>query len=155
MTTKKPLNYLDTDGTVHVLWHKLKKVEQLNATVSKYLDKNLRAYCKATGFSQGKLTLIAANSSIASQLHMQSAELLRQLKQEEMLRSIQTIHCKVQVQAIRISRAAVKNKTINPLSAKSARLISDIADTISDIKLREAMKRLAKNTTIKALKDVK
>lgn len=149
-TTQKPLAYLETDGTVHALWHKLKKMEALHVLVSKYIDKNLLPYCKATSFANGKLTLVAANSSIASQLHIQSAELLRQLKQEELLRSIQTIHCKVQVQTTRTQRTPTKAKPIKPLSIKSARLINEIADTITDAKLREAMKRLAKNTDFKS-----
>jgi hypothetical protein len=144
-TSKSPLEYLEKEGTVHVLWHKLKKMEQLNALVNKHLDKNLKQYCKATSYTSGKLTLIAANSSIASQLHIQSAELLKKLKQEPELQSIQTIHCKVQVHTARTQRTATKSKPIKALSAKSASIITNIADNIDDPKLSAALKRLAKN----------
>jgi len=142
-SSKKPLNYLETDGTVHVLWHKLKRVEQLNQVVNKYLDKHLQPYCKATSFVGGKLTLVAANSSIASQLHFQSAELLRLLKQEELLRGINTVNCKVQTSRVRPAR--VRTNTLKPISKNSAKIIMDIAESIEDPKLREAMKKLARN----------
>lgn len=147
--SKKPLAYLDTEGTVHALWHKLKKVEQLHAVVSKHLDNNLQAYCKVTSFINGKLTIVAANSSITSQLHFQSPELLRKLKQEASLQGIQTIQCKVQVQTNRSRRALTKPRTVKPLSAESASIIADIAETIEDSKLRAAMQRLAKNVKAK------
>ena len=145
-TSKKPLSYLDnTGGTVNALWHKLKRMEQLSALVNQHLDKNLREYCKATSLIGGKLTLVAANSSIASQLHFQSAELLRKLKQEPGLQGVNTIHCKVQVQTKRLRAAPVKERAVKPLSAQAAKVISEIADGIEDEKLRAAMKRLARN----------
>jgi hypothetical protein len=143
--SKKPLTYLEAQGTVHVLWHKLKKMEQLHTVVNKYLDKSMQDYCKVTSFVSGKLTIVAANSSIASQLHFQSAELLQKLKREPALGSVQTIHCKVQPQNKRLHRAQSHSKHIKPLSAKTAKMISDIADGIDDVRLREAMKKLAKN----------
>lgn len=143
--SKKPIAFLETDSTVHVLWHKLKKVEQLHTLVSKHLDKSLQSYCKVTSFVSGKLTIVAANSSIASQLHFQRAELMRKLKQEPALGSLQTIHCKVQVHNKRTFRAPTKARIVKPLSKETAKVISDIADGISDTKLREAMKKLAKN----------
>lgn len=142
--SKKPLSYLDNEKSVSALWHKLKKMEQLHAVVSPYLDKNIREYCKATSFINGKLTIIAANSSIATQLHFQSTDLVRKLKHEEIFKGLQTIHCKIQVQTPRTSRASSKKK-IKPLSAKSADIISEIADGIEDPKLREIMRRLARN----------
>ena len=69
---------------------------------------------------------------------------MRKLKQEPALSSLQTIHCKVQVQTKRLSRPQSARKA-KPLSAKTAKMISDIADGIEDPKLREAMKKLARN----------
>jgi hypothetical protein len=141
--TKKPLAYLENESGLHVLMHRLKEIEQLNANVNKHLDAALKPYCKATSLANGKLTLVAANSSIASQIHFQSADLLRKFKQDAALKAVQTIQCKVQVQSPRLQHTHTKQQKVNLPSEQTALLIQDIANSIEDPKLKQAMQQLA------------
>jgi hypothetical protein len=94
----------------------------------------------------GKLILIAANGSIATQLRFITADLLKRIKREPTLQHIQQIECKVRpVQSALSSRLTTQmSKKMPSLSPETAEIVHEIAGSIEDPTLREVMERIAK-----------
>lgn len=146
--SKKAGNYLlDDHPDLHAFYLKLKALDELNAHVSRHLHPDVRAHCQAANLVDGRLILIAANGSIATQLRYQIPELLTQFKSDPALHHIKDIFCKVRPPLARSQRkltppAASK---MAPLSPQTAKMVDAMADSIDDPKLREVMKRIAQN----------
>lgn len=126
---------------------KVKRLAEIQTQLAKYLDPQLAAYCQVANMLDQRLTLIVANGSIATQIRFLSNELLKKFKQDPQLRTIQQIDCKVRPPQSATARMETpKNKYAPLLSADSAAVVDEIAETIEDPKLKEVMKRIAKRS---------
>jgi hypothetical protein len=124
-------------------------LEDLNQRVAAYLDKNIAEYCQVANLLGNKLVILAANGSIATQLRFQVSDLLRKFKQDPKLRHILQIESKVHPGFSRHApqqSTPSKGKKMPPLSAGSAEIMNEFAETLEDPKLKAVMKRIAAHT---------
>lgn len=120
-----------------------KELALLNQQLIAYLDKALVPYCKVANLSGNKLVLMVANGAIATNIRFQTPNLLRKFKENPLFSHIEMIQCKVRPPQ-KATLAAAPRKPA-PISAATIHMITELADTINDHKLREAMLRIAKH----------
>lgn len=143
--SKKATSYLQATGhELKTLFAKVKELRRLNEKVMAYIDPALGAYCQVANFSAGRLTIIAANGSIATQLRFQTLDLLRRFKQDPSLQFIREIQYKVQSTSPHLPSPRSAKKSMAALSPETAGIVSMMAESITDPKLREVMDRIAK-----------
>lgn len=135
---KKPDDFLQP------IFAKVKMLEELNARVSTYLDDSLKRYCQVANLSQHRLILLVANGSTATQLRFLTPDLLRKFKTDPQLVHIQEIQIKVR--PLQSERRTMKKTHKPTISQQSAEIVREIAESIEDPKLREALLRIAKHS---------
>ncbi|HEX4044708.1 MAG TPA: DciA family protein [Gammaproteobacteria bacterium] len=135
---------------------KVKELISLNQQVAVYLDPAFRPYCQVANSSAGKLTLLTANGSIATQLRFQTNELLAYFKQDPKLCHIKEIHFIVRPITTNMGTRTVttssgrgkseqKKSGMQPLSRRTADTVRQIAQSIVDDELRKVMEKIAGN----------
>jgi hypothetical protein len=139
-TTPKKAN-----GFIPPIFAKAKMLAELNSKVLAYLDESLKNTCQVANLSANRLTLLVSSGSVATQLRFLIPDLLRHFKQDEHLKNISDIQCKVRPpQSSRRSRR--KEPTVASLSTETANIVRSIAESIDDSKIREVLKRIAAHT---------
>lgn len=123
---------------------KIKELERLNQKFLFHLDPALKNYCQIANWQNNRLIILAANASVATQLRFQIPDLLKKFKQDSLLKKFQDIHCIVRPFSSRLQSMPHPRK-INPLSPETAKQIHEIAQSLSDDKLREVMEKIAKH----------
>lgn len=144
---KKPEQFLENDSRdLQTVYAKIHLLEQLSAKVIPNLDKDIAKFCQVGNLINGKLILIVANGSIATQLRFQSTDLLRKLRADAALKHITAIEYKVRPPQAKTSpRLASKPaKNMPALSKETAEIVQTIAESIADPGLKEIMARIAK-----------
>jgi hypothetical protein len=148
--SKKIDDYLQSpNNDLRSLYAKIKVLEDLNQRVTTYLDKNIAEYCQVANLLGNKLVILAANGSIATQLRFQVSDLLRKFKQDPKLRHILKIESKVHPGFSRhtpLQSIPSTAKKMPLLSAGSAEIMNEFAETLEDPKLKAVMKRIAAHT---------
>ena len=124
---------------------KVRELEALNKRFISYLEPALRDYCRVANQVGPQLVLMVANGSIATHIKLQSLDLIQKFKQDSLLRSIKTIHCKVHP-SIQPTRQRTISSNIALLSPETAHMIQEIANSLQDAKLKEIMQRIASHT---------
>lgn len=124
---------------------KIKMLERLSQKVLPLLDSSLAKYCQVANLTNGKLILIAANGSIATQIRFQANEILGKLSKDNSIWQIKGIECKVRPPQPRLSPRlqATPAKHMAALSPETAQIVKSMAELIEDPKLREIMERIA------------
>jgi hypothetical protein len=147
MTTKKAPAFLQTENRdLRTLFSKIKLITDLNAQLLPLLPDTLRDYCQVANLIQNRLILLTANASIATQIRLQSPDILTQFKQSPLLKHIQSIHCKVRPTSTHTSPPRYQTTpTVKPLSQETATIVSDIAKSLKDQKLREILEKIAQH----------
>ncbi len=150
MTTFKPKKanaFLSRNRELPQLFAKIKQIDELNQLVSEYLDARLQAYCKVAHLAAGRLTLVAANGAVATQVRFLTNHLLKQFATHPTLKYIKEIHCKVHPS---LGETRVHNtistkipRRMPLLSADTADMVQSIADSLEDPELRAVMQRIA------------
>jgi hypothetical protein len=146
---KQPFKKADTfiehdERDLRLIFTKIKLLKDLNQKVLAYLDTNSAPYCQVANIAMGKLTLIAANGAIATQIRFQSNDLLRKFRSNPGLKHITSIECKVRPEQPLSPRLTSDKPEVMPaLSAETAEIVKTMADTIEDPKLKEIMERIA------------
>ena len=145
-TSKKANAFLQTENRdLKSILSKVKQLIELNTAVAGFMDDNLKDYCQVANLIDSRLILVAVNASIATQIRFQSTDLIRQFKSHPLLRSIQSIHCKVSptISTQSSPRRAQPPERMSPLSSATAAVVRETAQAIDDVKLREALERIA------------
>jgi len=143
---KKAKEFIDHDSRdLQAVFEKVNLLGDLNQKIEAHLDPALVKYCQASNLTNGKLTLIVANGSVATQIRYQTNDILRKFRGDPALKHITAIECKVRPEQPplppRLSDKPVKNTlTLSPATAEA---IKSIADSITDPGLREVMTRIA------------
>lgn len=126
---------------------KIKELQILNEKIRAYLDPSLAPYCQVANRLGNRLILLVANGSIATQLRFQLPELVKKLKTDTDMRlqKIQDIQCKVHpgFSAPRLAKTR-KRPDMALLSPETAKIVGELADSIEDPRLREIMKKIAR-----------
>jgi hypothetical protein len=143
-TSKKADMFLQSDNQdLRALFAKVKQLGDLNQKIIPYLDPSMTDYCQVANLVNGTLILVAANGSIATQIRFQANDLLRKFKQDPTLGNIRAIQCKVRPLPSTTRQQPTTPTKMAHLSPETASIMRDIADSIDDPKLREAMRRIA------------
>jgi hypothetical protein len=143
---KKADAYIEHDGRdLRTIFTKIAILDELNRKIQAYLDPVMGKYCQVANLFNGKLTLLAANASIATQIRFQSIDLIIKFSQDPTLKHIVSLECKVRLTQPLIPARLAHNehKHMAELSPKTAEMVSAIAETISDPRLSEVMARIA------------
>lgn len=136
------------DQTLRDIFAKVKKIDQLNARITRLLPPDLAKNCHIGNVEQGRLIIIAANGAVATQIRYLTADLLRLFQADPLLRYIKKIDCKVRAPMRPSSRlsARLDRGAMPPLSTETAEIVHDIAQSITDEKVKKALEKIAKNT---------
>ena len=129
----------------HYLLTKINTLQHLNQRVLPYLDANIQPYCQVANKVGDKLVMVANNGSVATQLHLQSADLLIKFRQDPLLNNIRHLSCKVQV-FTSIAQGQLRHYQpikMAPLSLQSAETLQQMADSLTDPKLKAIIKKIA------------
>ncbi|TAK75634.1 MAG: DUF721 domain-containing protein [Gammaproteobacteria bacterium] len=145
MTTppfKKIAGYLQAQGQeLQFVLAKAKKLAELNQQIALLLDPPLREYCQVANLERGRLVILAANGSIATQLHFRLPDLLKRCQQDPALQSIREIHCKVRLSQMPSTQPA--DEMMKPLSPDTAEAVKEIAQSLDDPRLKAIMEKIA------------
>jgi hypothetical protein len=147
-STKNAHQFLQANNQdLTTLLAKVKALAALEQHVMRYIDPAMHAYCQVANYNAGRLIMLAANGSIATQLRFQTHDLLQQFKQEAALRYIKEIHCIVRPFAAVVSLQQTNKqlRSMQPLSPETAAMLQNIAQSIEDDNLREVMEKIAKH----------
>lgn len=131
---------------------KVKAIATLNQHIQPLLDPKLQPYCQVANLSNGILVMLATNSSVATQLRYQTADILTKLRSNPSLRHIKEIQCKVRPPikiTVERGQSNKKPEKMTPLSTETAETLLAMADTIEDPTLRATLQRIAGHTLTK------
>jgi len=143
--SKKAGTFLGGQDLLAIL-RKAKLLNEINEQLAKYLPPEIMAYCQAANIIDNKLIILTANGSLATQIRLRTPTLLEQFKADPLLKNFKEIQPKVKREtSTRPSRQKPKEK-LAPLTPETAQMVYDIAQSISDPKLREILERIAKRT---------
>lgn len=144
-SSKKPLSYMQAGNRdLQFIFSKIRQLEEVNKQVADYLGPALATNCQVGNMENGKLILIVANASVATQLRFQSADLIQQFKSNALLKNIREIQCKVRtVSPVLNPSTNKKQQQVCLLSQDTADIVQSMADSLEDPKLRQIMQRIA------------
>jgi hypothetical protein len=128
---------------------KVKAIENLNQQVLPLLDPAIQKYCQVANLHNGVLVILATNGSAATGLRYQSADLIKKLHKSQSFKHIKQVEIKVRpkvVVDVERGPAARITEKAEPLSAGSAQILLEMAETIEDEGIREIMRRIAGHT---------
>lgn len=128
------------------LLHQLKKLEEVNRRVLALLDPHLRHYCRVVNLIGGRMVIVTANSSIATHIKLRSAALLAQFQKDDLLKTFQYIHSKVERPPPSQTQENKPLKHIDPLSEDASNALLETAQSIDHPGLQHAIMRIAKHT---------
>jgi len=145
-SSSKKVNRFITHNShdLQTVYATINKLAALSKKIMVHLDKTITPYCQVANLVNGRLTLVVANGSVATQLRFQINDILRKFQEDPALKHINAIECKVrpvnQLSARLTPKAA---KTMPLLSPQTAEIVKTIAESIDDAELREVMERIA------------
>lgn len=152
-TSKKISAYLKNQqgNGLPALFSKLKVLAEINRQLINYLDPKLAPYCQAANLHHRCLIMMVANGSVATQLHYQIPDLIAKFQNNSLLQTINEIKCKVrpsQHLSPLLSTSHVQTPIRNELylSAKSAEIVRETAESMKDPKLKAIMQKIASHT---------
>lgn len=146
--SKAITNLLNTENhDLKFILSKVKVLSEINASVLRYLEGPIASCSQVANLVGNKLTLIAANGSVATQIRFQTHDLIRKFKSDTdpRLQKIEEIQCKVSpifAQSLTNPHLALK-KNMSLLSLATAEIMQAMAMTIDDPKLKAVIERIA------------
>lgn len=115
------------------------KLDALQHLWSSSLPPALRQYCRAGGVKHRRITVFADNGAVASKLKLLAPGLLKTLQNKGL--EVTSIRVEVQVKSDR--RPA--SQAPRSLSRQAAGSLADMAKTLPESPLREALERLSRH----------
>lgn len=132
------------EPTLQPLLLKAKALHELNKQIAPFLDANLRDFCQVANIDRNRLVMLTASGTYATQLRFQTPEILKKFSSDTSLRRITEIQIKVR--PAHHTAPPRRPRKVERLATETAELISDIANSCSDNKLKEVLLKIAKNT---------
>jgi hypothetical protein len=145
--SKKADSFLSSQDLQRLL-QKAKLLLAINEKLKEYIAPEIFHYCQAGNIQDGKLVILTANSSVATQIRLRTSNLLAQFRQDPLLQTVQEIQAKVRRDITATTSSKKKRQQLMPLSPETAQLVHDIAQSIEDPKLREVLERIASRTEV-------
>lgn len=148
VSSKKASTYLEaTHKDLQFIFSKVKKLNALEAALSRYLEPSIANKCTVANSAGSVLTLVAANGSIATLLRYQATDLLKKFKQDPLLQHITELQCKVHPASKNpLFDETTPTHEVALLSNETAAMIEHTAEAIEHPKLKAAMKKIAGRT---------
>ena len=149
-STKPAASYLKPGSNeLLTVLSKVQAIDRLNKIFKPLLEAKFRPYCHVANLTKGVMVVLTANGAVAAQMRYQTRDLIKALHNNPALSHIKEIQFKVSPhQEPILDRPVDKTRQRNParpLSEESAKILLDMASTIEDPALREAMERIAKH----------
>jgi hypothetical protein len=143
LKSSKLANEYLQEGGLGLILAKVKELDELSKRVNQYLDDHIKYSCQVANRQQNKLIMLTTSSSVATQIHLRTGDLLKKFQQDPILKSITQIQCKVRPQLSKKRGETGQKRTAQPPSQEAAAIMQTIADSLEDPKLRDALKRIA------------
>jgi hypothetical protein len=122
------------------LLHHTQRLNTLNKQLSHLLPLPLALHCTAAAVEQETLVLMVDSPAWATRLRLQSPNLIKALKDFQ----IKSVAVKIQP----LQKAPETTPRARPkMSCDTANLLNYLAETTSDLKLKQALQRLARHTS--------
>ena len=125
--------------------HKINQLRDMQQILSTYLTDKLAPHCKIANFEQNCLVVITDTALWATQFRFQTPTLLTQLRQHEILASLQEIQCKIRppLRPDKISETTQTPSLLTRLSKQTALALIATAQTIKYNSLKKIMEKIA------------
>lgn len=120
-------------------------LRRLNLAVQALLTTELAAHCQVANVRDNVLILYLDNAHWATQLHYQLTDLCSQLRQQQKYAGLRSIQYKIRPSSDAVKATTTKTKVI-PLSLATRKLLSDIAKSVGNKELAEALKKLSRRS---------
>jgi hypothetical protein len=136
----------DTPSDLRFLATKITALQNLQQKISLYLEPEMRKHAHVGNLTNGKLIFITANGASATQVRLHAHDLIKKFSRDPFLKHITAIECKINpnFHLPHFRERQVLIKPMNPLSAETATLILEMAQSLADPELRKVMERIAK-----------
>ena len=118
-------------------------IQQLQSELHKYLGPPLNTHCILANYHDDMLILHADSPTWSAKLRYLIPDILSYMQQQCHLTKLKTIRIKVMPVSPSPAKTSTRQLT---LSATSARLMNDVANTMSDQALRASLLKLAKHS---------
>ncbi|MGD8999953.1 MAG: DUF721 domain-containing protein [Granulosicoccaceae bacterium] len=118
------------------------RLQRLDAIMAKHLSPDIIGHCRAGNQRGNTLVIHASSPAWAAKLRFLAPQLLRALQHENGLSRLQRIEVRIQPENRPVDPAPGKAATISDASRQH---LQAMATTVSDPRLRDALKRLAKS----------
>lgn len=125
---------------------KIRELEAANRALNAHLEPGMAQFCQVANLIAGKLVLLVANGSIATQIRFQMTDIVKKLRKDPALASIQSIECKVRPPATVITSDRydpLPPRYMAALSQETSEAVLEIARSLEDPELRRIMERIA------------
>jgi hypothetical protein len=142
------LHVLQQDSAIlGSILNKLKELHSLHKILANYLDAKLASRCSVSNLEENCLTVVTESALWATPFRFQIPVLIEKLKQHTELSTLSKIICKIRPAQHKPKPPAASTERLAPrLSAQTGEMISTIAATINDEKLKAVMLNIAKHT---------
>jgi hypothetical protein len=140
----KPLIFsslISYHSDLHKLYQHTEFLQKLNNCLSHVLDEPLNQHCQIANFDNNILTILADSPAWSAKLRYNTSKILNHMRTDYNLDTLKTI--RIIVRPIE-NLTYVKTRKLN-LSPVAAKFIIQVAETITDEKLRASLLNLAKH----------
>ena len=134
---------LNESNALGAILQKAAFLASLQALFNRYVEKNTAKHCHVANLSNQRLIVITDSGNWATQLRFQIPDLIKKLREHDILKDLQAICCKTRP----AMHDAIKPKTRNmpKLSSSASSALSKNSNDIRDERLKNIMQRIAKH----------
>ena len=117
-------------------------INQLQSELHNYLGQPLNSHCKIANYKKDILIIHADSPGWAAKLRYMTPDILSFMHQQFRLTNLKTIRVKVSPCSKKPVKSLKKQITLSPTSAK---LINDVANTVSDHALKTSLLKISRH----------
>jgi hypothetical protein len=125
---------------------KVRKLREINKKVMGFIDPTVARFCQVANITGNRMVILVTNSSAATQLRFQTPDILKKIQKDPTLKHIREIQPKMGVPEANPANAQSGNGKKPQMSAASSEIMRELANSLSDQKLRDIMLKLAEHS---------
>lgn len=146
-STNKLNSIIGSSGILKHTQEKLAILEELNTLIQDSLNPELKAHCRVANIKKNTLILTTTSPVWKYQIRFWHYEILEAIHKDPKYKKIRAIKTKISpIDHNSLIRKASKIDLKNPtISASNAEILSNMADSISNNKLAQALKNITKH----------
>jgi hypothetical protein len=142
--TKSITSLLEASGDLRTFITKLDQLDQISKFISKYLEPSLVNHCRVANLRDGILILSTTSPAWNHKLRFITLDLLSALRKNPLWSGLKAIEIRVDYLAQPENNITTNLKKPHPLSTENAKILLELAESISNPALASAIERLAK-----------